>query len=146
MLPTLLMATGERREGFDVVVAAAGTSAQLPFQSQLLTRQASQQDWRTEGMPLPSSRSVHCPPGWWVTVLQRVGFHSSAQAGGDCAPWGSQAKPSSHQLRSLLPPDPARPASSWSAAISYLPLFPDLGSTQSDGNVVKWPGPLSCSC
>lgn len=63
-LPTLLMATGERREGFDVVVAAAGTSAQLPFQPQLLTGQASQQDWRREGMPLPSSPIVHCPPGW----------------------------------------------------------------------------------
>lgn len=58
-------------------------------------------------------------------------FHSSIQAG-----WGS------------APHSPAlRPASSWSAAISaFFSVFPDLGNTQSGGNVVKWPGPLSCSC
>lgn len=70
-----------------------------------------------------------------------------------CAPWGQlgQAQlPISSGRCCLLPPPPSpalSPASSWSAAISsFFPLFPDLGNTQSGGNVSKWSGPLSCSC
>lgn len=53
---------------------------------------------------------------------------------GTVPPGAARPSPVPPQFRSLLPPDPARPASFWSAAISFfLPLFPDPGSTQSGG-------------
>lgn len=64
MLPTPLRATGERREGFDVVVAAEGTSVRLPFPSQLLAGQAESAGLNRREEASGLFLSVQCPPGW----------------------------------------------------------------------------------